>query len=836
MAAENVDIVIRGKDETTAAFKSARGGLDDLEKSAGKPGGGGGGGGGGGVSAALGGIGMAATAAAAVAVAAIGTIGAALFDISGQADTARTALQGLDGVNLDQVLSDASLLSARYGTDLNETLGATRTLMDEFGLSSEEANNLLIAGFDKGLNTSDDFLDTLSEYSNLMADNGFTADEFFSALETGMAGGVLGTDKAADALKEFGIRVREIPDSLFGPDGSLRTSEMFSDAELDAMISGFEDGTVTMADAFNMIMPRLAEIDNEVHRNTIGTKLFGTQWEDLGMSAMMGISTTTTSMADLNAAAATSRESFTSLGEVAPRLWSEFSIALLPAADAMLALANDAAPALFGAMESGGQWVSRMADGFAVLVGQFKAATGEGGLLSAAMATAQPILDKLNVWAARASIWFQESLVPALTNAAQTLGTILGPRIMALADEAQVTLMPALEAVGAFLAEHLPTAIGIIAPILGTLASIGIAGVEGALRGMAMAYDTVVVPAFNGMKSFVEGLITNWNNFNRGIGEARRLIGLATSAIKDFFTVKVPDWIANGIKMPEFRLPGIPGFAGGVTDFAGGVALVGERGPELLTLPRGSNVTPADQTQRLLSQLTQGGGATSLADHLVSALRDLATGGPQGMSGQYAEELKRLGLVDTDLTPYQDAAGKVKNTLIEAMIDLATGGPQMMNRANAATLKARGLVDVDLGAEGNFNTAGAGTLTAAGRAFLENLETGYLKPTDLIGNITDMGRQFLAQLAGAPELRGIGQGPAPSVPSAASAAQGGAMGSGGATVNLTVAPVINNPMLDTAARLEELKGMIVDAAKTAIGQAYSGSVDALILGGGTVLQ
>ncbi|MCP9289982.1 hypothetical protein [Gracilimonas sediminicola] len=43
------------------------------------------------------------------------------------------------------------------------------------------------------------------------------------------------------------------------------------------------------------------------------------------------------------------------------------------------------------------------------------------------------------------------------------------------------------------------------------------------------------------------------------------------------------------------------GFAGGVTNFKGGPALVGEEGPELVTLPRGSNVITNENTQRLLS-------------------------------------------------------------------------------------------------------------------------------------------------------------------------------------------------------------------------------------------
>jgi phage-related minor tail protein len=44
----------------------------------------------------------------------------------------------------------------------------------------------------------------------------------------------------------------------------------------------------------------------------------------------------------------------------------------------------------------------------------------------------------------------------------------------------------------------------------------------------------------------------------------------------------------------------IPKFAEGVRNFGGGLALVGEQGPELVTLPRGSSVYTASQTRRML--------------------------------------------------------------------------------------------------------------------------------------------------------------------------------------------------------------------------------------------
>jgi phage-related tail protein len=53
---------------------------------------------------------------------------------------------------------------------------------------------------------------------------------------------------------------------------------------------------------------------------------------------------------------------------------------------------------------------------------------------------------------------------------------------------------------------------------------------------------------------------------------------------------------------------GVKGFARGTKNAPGGVALVGEQGPELVNLPRGSQVFPTPQTNAMLSNM--GGGVT----------------------------------------------------------------------------------------------------------------------------------------------------------------------------------------------------------------------------------
>jgi len=82
-----------------------------------------------------------------------------------------------------------------------------------------------------------------------------------------------------------------------------------------------------------------------------------------------------------------------------------------------------------------------------------------------------------------------------------------------------------------------------------------------------------------------------------------------------------------------FSMPNIPAFANGVNNFGGGVAMVGERGRELVTLPRGSSVVPNKQTENIMNSnnknvtfnITQKSGESGkeMADYIMLKLRSL---------------------------------------------------------------------------------------------------------------------------------------------------------------------------------------------------------------------
>lgn len=84
----------------------------------------------------------------------------------------------------------------------------------------------------------------------------------------------------------------------------------------------------------------------------------------------------------------------------------------------------------------------------------------------------------------------------------------------------------------------------------------------------------------NGFRDMINNLAhLNWGDIGKGI--ANGVIGMIEGAINGALKG------LSGAKSIH-----LPRFASGVTNFAGGLAVVGERGPEVVQLPQGSNVIP----------------------------------------------------------------------------------------------------------------------------------------------------------------------------------------------------------------------------------------------------
>ena len=127
-----------------------------------------------------------------------------------------------------------------------------------------------------------------------------------------------------------------------------------------------------------------------------------------------------------------------------------------------------------------------------------------------------------------------------------------------------------------------------------------------------------VKTAFNNVKEFLSRLPSRFLSLGKSIGNALKngvraalggLGGIVSAAING--AIAIAKSAANAVisninsvaglvnKLPGQDIPRIPLLAQGTRNFQGGMALVGEQGPELVNLPRGSQVFTASQTRSL---------------------------------------------------------------------------------------------------------------------------------------------------------------------------------------------------------------------------------------------
>ncbi|WJQ14586.1 replication protein [Geobacillus stearothermophilus] len=111
------------------------------------------------------------------------------------------------------------------------------------------------------------------------------------------------------------------------------------------------------------------------------------------------------------------------------------------------------------------------------------------------------------------------------------------------------------------------------------------------------AIRDAVPSAFESMKDKIAGI---WEGVKSVIkAPLNAVISMINSFIGRLNNLKIPDWVP-GVGGKGINIPKIPMLAKGTDYFRGGYAIVGEQGPELVQLPRGSKVYPNSETQAML--------------------------------------------------------------------------------------------------------------------------------------------------------------------------------------------------------------------------------------------
>lgn len=192
----------------------------------------------------------------------------------------RQQMSGISDTDMQTLTEAAFAFEDISGYSPEESLRAANSLMNQFGVTAEEAYNLMVQGQQQGLDFSGELLDSINEYAPQFEKMGFSAEDMFNIFKSGAESGAFNLDKIGDAVKENAIRVIDLSES---------TTNAFTALGLDAsqMASEFGAGGETAEKAFQKVMVGLQSIEDPVKRNQIGTALWGTMWEDLGETVIL---------------------------------------------------------------------------------------------------------------------------------------------------------------------------------------------------------------------------------------------------------------------------------------------------------------------------------------------------------------------------------------------------------------------------------------------------------------------------------------------------------------------------------------------------------------------
>lgn len=176
--------------------------------------------------------------------------------------------------DLRKITEGALGISSVFNVDVNDATRAAGKLMSSgLATSSQQAFDIITRGFQNGLDSSGDFLDTLNEYSPQFSKLGVDGPTALGLLQQGLKAGARDTDAIADSFKEFSIRAI---------DGSTTTAQGFAAVGLNAkqMADAIGQGGPAAQQALGQTIAALQGMKDPVAQNQAGVALFGTQWED----------------------------------------------------------------------------------------------------------------------------------------------------------------------------------------------------------------------------------------------------------------------------------------------------------------------------------------------------------------------------------------------------------------------------------------------------------------------------------------------------------------------------------------------------------------------------
>lgn len=196
---------------------------------------------------------------------------------------------GKSGDDLKAFRNEVQAVADSFGADFRETLITTNALSQQFGISANEALQLVKDGFLSGADANGELLDTLKEYPAYFKEVGISADQLVAIVAQTNKMGIF-SDKGVDAIKEANLRLREMTTATAAAlDGIGISSEQVQ--------KDLQTGTKTTFDVIQDVSAKLAELpDNAATVGAAIADIFGSPGEDAGLQYLRTLKDISTNM------------------------------------------------------------------------------------------------------------------------------------------------------------------------------------------------------------------------------------------------------------------------------------------------------------------------------------------------------------------------------------------------------------------------------------------------------------------------------------------------------------------------------------------------------------
>ncbi len=183
-----------------------------------------------------------------------------------------------------------------------------------------------------------------------------------------------------------------------------------------------------------------------------------------------------------------------------------------------------------------------------------------------------------------------------------------------------------------FIAGAIKKAMNIIVPVV----KVAFGAIKGAISAAVNTITSIisgVLTVFDGLITFISGVFTgNWRQAWEGVksifkgifdtfaaickAPINAVIGIINGAISALnkINVTIPDWVPGlGGKSFGINIPTIPQLYKGTNNWKGGVAMIHDRGGEIVDLPQGSRVYPHDKSVEMARREGERSGSGSIS-------------------------------------------------------------------------------------------------------------------------------------------------------------------------------------------------------------------------------